>query len=184
MHRITYENLGFNNIKRLEDFLDRDEVKELIGKNYNHYKELWLDNFNHAVNGMKKRKIKRRMNWLALISPLIWYGYRKMYGAMMAMIAALAAVTFAEVYYGFDIPARAYIALSTLLLITSKDAYFHHIVNSMKKADAMVNKEERKNYLRSRAGVSVFWAVLSLPLLAAVLYIAMHLASVMSGNPL
>ena len=58
----SFKVMGFETLSDLEAFLDREDVKTLIGDKYDHYRELWLETFDRKVNKAEKVKIKGRFN--------------------------------------------------------------------------------------------------------------------------
>ena len=175
----SFKAMGFETLSDLEAFLDREDVKTLIGDKYDHYRELWLETFDRKVNKAEKVKIKGRFNWLALLSYIIWAAYRKMYAHYLAFLFLMAALTFAEVYFGFEVPSGAFVGMFIALALMSKDFYFGNLVEYVKKLDAM-DEGERESYIALRAGTSKLYAWLALPVFLAVLIGSAIVASVIS----
>ena len=181
LNKKSFKNLGFNEVADLERFLAHEDIKTLIGDNYDHYKAVWLEKFNRVMSGTEKEKIKGRFNWLALLSYPVWAAYRKMYAQYITFVALMAALTFAEVYFDFSVPPGAFIGMFIVFAIMSKDIYLMNLVNHAKKLDKM-DANEREKYIALRTGTSKLYAWLSLPVFIAVLAVSAILASTLSGN--
>jgi len=175
------EKLGFHSIDDLEKFLDRDETKKMIGKNYDHYRELWIANYYQGVMGEPKKKVKGRTNWLAIVAYPIWFAYRKMYAIFFGICVAMAAISFGEVYFNYEIPASAYSG-TIILAFMAKDIYFEHLIKQVKKVDNMPNKERKESFYKWHGGVSIIFAILSLPIFLTFIFFAGYIASKISGN--
>lgn len=178
MNTKQFKKLGFESIEQLEAFLGRDDVRHMIGEEkYDHFRTLWLSRYASAVNGEPKKKIEGSFNWLALFaSPLAWYGYRRMYALVFSLCGVFAALSFFDLYLGFDTSIPMTIAFLVLVFM-SKDMYLGHLVRCTKKIDAMQDKEAAEEYLKWRKGPSTALAVLTtLFLLAVTLYVAVIMA--------
>lgn len=163
MNAKKFLKLGFNSIDILEKFLNRDDVKHMIGaKKYDHFRELWIANYKYKVMGeTSKPKVKGKLNWLALIAtPMAWYGYRRMYGLVFSLCGIFALLSFVDLFFGVDTSIGMMIVL-LVLIFTSKDMYLGHLVRCTKKIDAMPNQERVDNFLKWRNGTSAGLAVIT-----------------------
>ena len=102
-----------------------------------------------------------------------------MYAHYLAFLFLMAALTFAEVYLGFEVPSGAFAGMFIVLALMSKDFYLGNLVEHVKKLDAM-DEGERESYIALRAGTSKLYAWLALPVFLAVLIGSAIVASVIS----
>lgn len=91
------EKEGYLDDIDFEKFIERREVREFIGKNYDHYREIWLKDYR------KKRRVRKMLvgfhwNALGVLCWPAWFAYRKMYTLLAIMTALMAAFSFAQVY--------------------------------------------------------------------------------------
>lgn len=134
----------------------------MIGKNYDHYFDLWISDYKYNVLNEPKKKVKGSFNWLALLAaPLVWFAYRRMYTYYFVTALMFCAMTFVENYY--DLNSVSLLGAMLVFVIYSKDFYFGHLVGCIKKIDSMPNNERRASYLHWRRGVSVLYAFLAVP---------------------
>jgi|GEM_PF-2245207 len=178
MREKQFKKLGFETIQELENFLNRDDVKQMIGaEKYDHYCELWLSNYASSVMGEPKKKIEGKFNWLAFIaSPLAWYGYRRMYALVTAFCAAFAVLSFTDIFFGVD-TSLGMLAAFLVLIFMSKDVYLGHLVKCTKKIDSMQSQEQVECFLERRRGTSTALAVFTtLFFLAVTVYVAFVMA--------
>lgn len=184
MHPKQYKKLGFDSIHDLENFLNREDVKQMVGDNYDHYRELWLSNYAYGVMNEPKTKVKGKTNWLAIVaSPIVWLAYRRMYAPALGFVATLVALVFCEQYFDFSIGSGMGGAMLVLAFM-SKDMYFDHIVRCTRKIDAMPNQERVDQFLKWRKGTSILFAVMVVPIFIALCFGALVLGAELSGNPL
>ena len=178
MNAKHFKKLGFESIHDLEKFLNRDDIKHMIGKEkYDHFRELWLSSYASSVMGEPKKKIEGKFNWLALIaSPLVWYAYRRMYALVFSLCGVFAVLSFVKLFFDIDtIPGL--MAVFLVLVFTSKNIYLGHLVRCTKKIDAMSSQEKVANFLKWRKSTSTGLAVLTTLFLAAVTaYVAVSMA--------
>lgn len=177
MGKRAYQKLGFTEEGHMRDFLARDDVQTMIGENYHHYRELWLAKFEYKVLDGPKPQVKGWFNWLALLGFIIWAGYRKLYAFYWSFVLMIAALIFAEVYYGFEIRPGAFIGMNVALAILSKDLYFQHLVACTKKLDKMQDDDKKAAFIAKRAGTSNLFAYLSFPIAVIILVVAVNLAA-------
>ena len=178
MNAKQFKKLGFETIDDLERFLNRDDVKHMIGKEkYDHFRELWLSQYASAVMGEKKKKVEGSFNWLALTaSPLAWYGYRRMYALVFSLCGIFVALSFGDYFFGMD-TSLPLMVVFLILVFMSKDMYLGHLVSCTKKIDAMPNQERVEEFLKWRKGPSVALATFTtLFLIAITAYITMLMA--------
>ncbi len=177
MHKSQYKKLGFQSIHDLESFLDSDEIKTLIGKNYDHYRAYYLAGYEHKVMGEAKKKVRGSFNWLALTLGLVWFSYRKMYVFVFSISLVFALISFAEKYYDMEAGAGSTpIVVWLIFALYSKDWYLGGLVKRKNKIQNFTNHERAERYLKRHSGVSVVAAFLSLPFLFAMMYISIILA--------
>ncbi len=176
-----YEALGFTSLDDLERFLDRDETKELIGKNYDLYRAYWLREFDKVVNKEERERVKGSFNWLALFSFPIWAAYRKMYLYFLVYAGTMAAVTFVEEYYLYLLPSGVFLPLYVILALISRDLYLYHLVEISKKMD-MLRDFKRQEYIKHHGGVSKLYAWLALPVFVVAMILVMYAGSYAGGN--
>ncbi len=178
MNAKQFKKLGFDTKEQLEKFLDRDDVKHMIGEEkYDHYHELWLSNFSSSVIGEPRSKIEGTFNWLALwASPLAWYGYRRMYGLVFSLCGIFTLLSFVDLLFGVD-TSIGMMAVFLVLIFTSKDLYLGHLQRCTKKIDAMSSQEQGDNFLKWRNGTSTGLAVFTtLFLLVVSTYVAIMMS--------
>lgn len=179
MHSKQYKKLGFDSIHDLDNFLNREDVKQMIGpEKYDHYKELWTSDYKYKVMGETgKPKVKGKLNWLALMAtPMAWYGYRRMYGLVFSLCGIFALLSFAELFYGVDTSLGMVIVLLALIFM-SKNMYLSHLVRCTKKIDAMPDQDSVDNFLKWRKGTSTGLAVITTTfVLGIMIYVSVIMA--------
>lgn len=178
-----FENLGFNSRDDLETFLNREDVINLIGKNYDHYKTLWLYHYDKKVEKKSPEKVQGRFNWLGLLAPFAWLAYRKMYAVLIAVCSVILAVSLIETYMGTepDISNKIANMAGLILAMTGKQFYFSHVVQSVKKMDKMTSTDKAR-FLSRNGGVSVLWAWLATPVFLVVLIISIEAVYMLTGE--
>ena len=176
-----YEALGFKTLQDLERFLDREDIKQLIGKNYDLYRAVWVREFDKVVNKETRDRVKGSFNWLALISFPIWAAYRKMYMYFFVYAGIMAAITFFEEYYLYTLPAGALLPVYIILAIMSRDLYLHHLVELDKKMD-MLRDFKKEEFIKHHGGVSKLYAWLALPAFIILMLVVMFAGSYAGGN--
>ncbi len=148
MYKKIFEDIG-----DVQTFLDRDVVRSIIGKNYDFYRELWLQH-EQQINGERaKIKVKGRWNWLAFIFIPAWYGYRKMHSMFLGLLAAFSALIFYEIFYDTEI-LKSTSALFGFLALYSRAMYLQIVVARVKAYDKLPNKERKEWYLKRYANAS------------------------------
>ncbi|MBL4805017.1 MAG: DUF2628 domain-containing protein [Alphaproteobacteria bacterium] len=176
-----YEALGFKSLQDLERFLDREDIKQLIGKNYDLYRAVWVREFDKVVNKETRDRVKGAFNWLALISFPIWAAYRKMYMYFFVYAGIMAAITFFEEYYLYTLPAGALLPVYIILAIMSRDLYLHHLVELDKKMD-MLRDFKKEEFIKHHGGVSKLYAWLALPAFIILMLVVMFAGSYAGGH--
>ncbi|MGH1403937.1 MAG: hypothetical protein ACRBDL_06810 [Alphaproteobacteria bacterium] len=145
----------FKQVGDVEAFLDRDEVRELIGEKYDFYRELWLQHDQKLKGERKKIEVKGRFNLLGVLFLPAWYGYRKMHGNFWAIAVLFSVIAFYESYYDVEVlPANLITMLFLVFATYSRSMYFQSIYARIKKYDALPNKERKEAYLRKHSGIS------------------------------
>lgn len=180
MNKKQYQNLGFNTRGDLEDFLNRKDIKSIIGENYDHYRELWLAQYDRIVNNEPKKKVKGAFNWLALLSFLVWAAYRKLYSSFFALFVLMVALSFAEAYYDANLSAGL-TGIWIVFAFISKDLYLLHLVSVARKLDRMQDEDKKERFLKRREGVSKLYAWLSIPVFIVINSIAVFIALALRG---
>lgn len=170
---------GIETLNDFEAFLEQPNVQGLIGKNYDHYRELWLARYRYIVLKEPKQKVKGAFNWLGFLLPPVWLGYRRMYTILFILLAVVATLVFVEVYYAQGI--TPLIGLAVLFGFFGKDFYLEHVIKSAAK---MNNHKNVDAFLKWHAGTSIMWASLALPISLALNIAAAITASYLSGNTL
>lgn len=167
MHKSRYQKFGINTIHDLTDFLDRDYVKQMIGKNYDFYRELWLSNYESVVMGEPKKSIKGRYNIFAFFFFPVWAAYRKLYYILGIFILLDLSMTIFAAYIGLHLP---YITqwLNIFFWISYKDIYLTHLIksnNTLDKIHPQCRKFKPYNGTNVPLGIIAFIAyIILLPL--------------------
>lgn len=157
-----FEILGFKSKSDLIDFLDRPETILFIGKNYEHYKNLWIYYYEKKVEKIKPPKVKGRFVWISLLSPFIWLFYRKMYLWLGSFFLLIAGYTFLDTYFGWENSFSPIFLLTLLILVDGQVYYLEHVRKTIDKAFTLSN-EKRAKFLHRRGGTSLLLAGLSVP---------------------
>lgn len=170
MHRNGYQKLGINTIHDLTNLLDREDVKQLIGKNYDFYRELWLSNYESVVMGEPKKPIKGRHNIFAFFLFPVWAGYRKLYSLLGIIILFILGAALLDTYFGYELSGfSSFIGL--FLWLVYQDLYFEHIIKRSRKLDKIHSHERLLAYIKRYGGTSVMSAILSVPVSIAIMFI-------------
>lgn len=171
--------LGINSLHDLEAILARDDVKIMIGKNYDHYRSLWINRYRRLVMKEDIEKEKGGFCWLAFLACIAWFGYRRMYMLLFVFIIMIAALVFAETYY--DLRSTSLLGLAVFMGFWGKDFYLDHIIASTQKIDKLPNQERVDRFLKWRTGVSQFWAWVAVPLSIALNFIVIIVAEMLKA---
>ena len=147
----------FKEIDDLEAFLNRDEVKLIIGKNYDFYKELWLQHEQKFKGERKKIQIEGRWNWLAILYIPAWYGYRKLHSMYWVLLCMFSALFFYESYYNTEL-LKSTSGIFLVLALMSRSTYLQTIVARVKAYDKLPNKERKEQFLKKYGGESTLLA--------------------------
>ncbi|MGH1375343.1 MAG: DUF2628 domain-containing protein [Alphaproteobacteria bacterium] len=127
-----------------------------------------------------KKKVRGSFNWLALFCFFIWTGYRRMYAVTLTVGLVVAGLCFVEEYYDLSSASLAGVWIGTAFI--SKELYFGHILSCMKKIDAMPNAERVESYLKWRNGTSIVGTILALPVVIALMFLAVILAQYLKNG--
>ena len=176
-----YEVLGFTSLDDLERFLDREDIKGLIGKNSDLYRAYWVREYDKVVNKETRERVKGSFNWLALLSFPIWAAYRKMYLYFLVYAGIMAVVTFIEEYYLFLLPSGVFFPVYVLLALMSRDLYLYHLVEISKKMD-MLRDFKRDEFIKRHGGVSKLYAWLALPVFLVLMILTMIAGGYAGGH--
>ncbi len=121
----------FDSYEELEDFLNTDDVKRLIGKNYDKYKNLFLYKYRNTILNQPKEKVKGNINWPAILALPFWAAYRKIYSVSAIIAIILSIIVFIEIYFNLN---EINIGIGILACSFFANAmYFDHIVKVIKK---------------------------------------------------
>lgn len=176
-----YEDLGFKSFEDLERFLDREDIKELIGKNYDLYRAVWVREYDKVVNKHERERVKGWFNWLALFSFPIWAAYRKLYLYFFIYTGIMGALTFFEEYFQDPLPTGVFFPIYVILAIVSRDLYLYHVVELDKKMN-MLRDYKKQEFLKHHGGVNKLYAWLSLPVFLVLMIAAMIAGGYAGGH--
>ena len=142
-------------------FLEREDVKNFVGKNFEKFKATWLKgvekNNGHGIpSGF-------RWNTMAFLSIFTWLAYRKMWKMYAIFLGCMSAMTIFEIYAAFkwDYAAGSNIYIGSLVVLSglSTNLYFTEVLNFFEKnknvpADVLADK------IKKEGGVSVTYSIL------------------------
>ena len=116
-----YRNFNF------DAFINAPKVKDFIGNNYEHYRDLWTADY--AKHGKPERIMtSMHFNLLALLMPPAWFGYRKMWVVLWSWLGLICGMTVLDEIFNADIPAASWTVANVVVAILCKGAYFDHVV--------------------------------------------------------
>jgi hypothetical protein len=118
-------------------FINAPTVRAFIGKNYDHYKEIWGRDYakKKSVTGIIS---SFHLNWLGLLAgPVSWFSYRKMYGAAIGVTIVYCAATLVEYYYGKPFPTAGFVGVNVAIASMAKGQYFAHVMNFLEKNNTL-----------------------------------------------
>lgn len=135
-------------------FIESKDVELFVGKNYQKYKERWLNSVKKEKHFKNGNLSSFSFNLLALVALPAWLGYRKMYLFFFSFLGLLCLITLGEYLSGYHLPTTAFTGGLAALSFLMNGFYFTHIYTSLKKTNA-VNKEEKKIYIQRKGGTSI-----------------------------
>lgn len=139
-------------------FINAPTVRAFIGKNYDHYKDIW------SADYAKKKSLTGiitawHLNWLGLLAgPVSWLAYRKMYAAAIGVTLVYCLATFVEFYLGKPFPTAAFVGVNVAVASIGKGQYFAHVMNFIEKNGTLSQAMFEQRIARD-GGVSVPLAV-------------------------
>ncbi len=143
----------FKEIGDVKTFLDQEEVKLLVGQNYDHYRDLWLQHEQKLKGERKKIEVKGRINWLAFIYLPAWLGYRKMHLVYWIFVISFSALSFYEIYYDTEL-LKSSTPIYAFFAANAKSIYLQHIIHYAKSYKKLPNKERKIAYIKNFGGAS------------------------------
>ncbi|MCC6598554.1 MAG: hypothetical protein IT559_07180 [Alphaproteobacteria bacterium] len=158
-------------------FLNNPNVAEFVGKNFEHYKTLWLKDY------AKKKAAKKMLtcihwNTLALLLWPAWFAYRKMIKFLVILCVLTAALSFAEEYWNLGNGSGVGITGGMLVMaLLSKSFYFSHVVEKINAIESMPDPEQRAIMLEKQGGTSIAYAVLGVLFFVLTQVLALYLGS-------
>ncbi|PCJ99371.1 MAG: hypothetical protein COA45_04855 [Zetaproteobacteria bacterium] len=154
----------------MTDFLDREDVKQLIGNKYDFYRELRLSNYESVVMGEPKKSIKGRYNIFAFFLFPVWAGYRKLYYILGILILFILGAALLDTYFDYELSSFSGF-ISLFLWMSYQDLYFEHIIQRSRKLDKIHSHEKVLAYVKRYGGTSTMTAVLCIPVSIAIMFI-------------
>ncbi len=159
-----YKNFDF------EAFINAPTVHAFIGKNYQHYKEIW--SADYAKYGKPERIMaSMHFNLLALLMPPAWFAYRKMWTVLLIWLGAICGLTVVAAVTGIDIPGGTWTGMNIVIALMSKGMYFDHVTkffeaNKNLPGPALDRAIERQG--GTSAGMAILGTVFSVLVIIAV----------------
>jgi hypothetical protein len=159
-----YKNFNF------EAFINAPTVQAFIGKNYQHYKEIW--SADYTKYGKPERMVaSMHFNLLALLMPPAWFAYRKMWKVLLIWLGAICGLTVVATVSGVDIPGGAWTGVNIVIALMSKGMYFDHVTkffeaNKNLPGPALDRAIERQG--GTSAGMAILGTVFSVLVIIAV----------------
>ncbi len=164
-------------------FINNPKVAAFIGKDYDYFKALWAKDIEKKKGDAQKIGNMFHWSWLAvLLTPIAWYGYRKMYIAAWSLIGLYTVLAFIDSYYSFDFGSGVYGGPLLGIALTVKSAYFMNVVGFFQKNEYLSGTALDEKIAR-KGGTSLLSMIAIL--LAFILFMvgAALLGDIASGKP-
>lgn len=157
-------------------FIHSALVRDFIGRNYEHFKTIWIRDFEKHKN---LRRMRNSMHWnsLAILaSPAVWFCYRKMYLTTLGFIMGTIVIALIGESMGWGV--ASYLALPFIFGIMAKNMYFDHVLKFyLKYKDA---PPDIQNTAIQKSGGVHLWAALLMAAFVA-LCALMTLSTALAG---
>lgn len=154
----------------IDSFLNDPDTRQFVGKNFDIFATLWRKDWSRK-NSYKSIATSFHWNAVAvLVSPAIWFAYRKMYGASLSIIFILCTMIAIENFFHFEIPPSVYSGWQIAIGLLTKGQYFFHVHSSLKKIKSLPLEDRKKEILR-RGGTSTSAAILAAAFTAILIFL-------------
>lgn len=163
----------------LQNFLNKDAVKAFIGKNYEHFREIWINDY--AKNKSRGIATARHLNWLALLAgPVTWFAYRKMYIMALTFTLCYCAATLFEYAISTPLPIAGFVGINVYFACVSKGMYYEHIRAFFSK-NHNTSPNELEALITRHGGTSTIAAVVGTVLMFASIFVTTVISEVIFG---
>ena|GEM_PF-4853170 len=154
-----------------EAFINDPIVTQFIGKNFEHYKEIWTKDME-GRDDMNRMPAAYHLNWLALlVSCGAWFGYRKMYRTAFIWLGALIALNLVSDFTGLSSDINNYLFPNLMMALWSKSMYMHHTWDFYKK-NKNTSRPQLNSLIQEKGGVSIPGAIMMMAATPVSLYTA------------
>lgn len=127
----------------LPTFLMNPKVADFVGKDFDKFKDIWLNDYEKADRNFSGIGMRLHWTWLGvIIGPCIWFTYRRMGELALATLLFFAGLEFIREYINlgidtiesavFDIFA---FAVFVIFALWGKSLYLHHIIKFFRTND-------------------------------------------------
>lgn len=157
--------------EELLEFVNSEDVKNFVGKNYERYKAKWTKGIEKAKS-VEKGVQMFSPNLLAFLFLPAWLGYRKLHKAFVAYMITVCGLLLFEVFAGIYIPSSAYTGGLMALSFLMNGIYFAHVQKFFETLN-QTDPKDREQLIKKVGGTSapLAWGYLVLSVVLIVLTI-------------